>query len=191
MGRHRKIGAGTIARLNHTTKLRQIHPAPAHPKHGARQCPHHPPQKTVPPYHINRPVVCGLPATFQQHTVEGLHLCIPLAETGEVCVLQQHIRSLRHQRNIKRIGEKISPVDQERLLPPANMIPVRPAHRIKAAMGGISYPPQAFDRQVIRQHRIQVVDHPVFQLQRRIKMKIVLQRMDPRIRAGRAGQLKL
>lgn len=174
MGRHRKICPGTIARLNNTSKLLQIHPSSAHPEHRARQCPHHPPQETVPPHHVSRPVVCGLPATFQQRTVEGLHLSIPLAETGEVCVLQQHLSRSRHQRNIKGIGEKISPVDQERLLPPANMIPVRPAHRIKAAMGGISYPPQAFDRQVIRQHRIQVVDHPVFQLQRGIKMKIVL-----------------
>lgn len=174
MGRHRKICTGTIARLNHTAKLHQIHPAPAHPKHRARQRPHHSPQETVPPHHVRRPVVCGLPATFQQHTVEGLHLRIPFAETGEVCVLQQHIRSSRHQRNIKGIREKIGPVDQERLLPPANMIPVRPAHRIETAMSCICHPPQAFDRQVLRQHRIQVVDHPVFQLQRGIKMKIVL-----------------
>ena len=169
-------------------KVFQTDLSPPHLQHGSHQPTDHSPEEPVSFYPVNQAAVLLLPAAFIDVAKKGLRLAVPLGKRGEIPAFGNKGGGSLHFLPIEGIGEKIRPVDQERILLPVNKIPVLPANGIKTAMGVGRNGIKILKDDIPGQQRIDIIKRPGIHNSLKINMKKILPGMNPSIRAGGSRQ---
>jgi len=160
---------------------------PPHQQHRTRQPPDHTPKEAVCPDVVVKPGPLPHPPALQELAAEMVYLGIALGKTREISEPREGGSHGLHGIPVEPVRIEIGPVGQKRVLLCIDIIPVLTAFRIKTAMSLGRHGINTLYTDVPRQDGIQPVDHLLLHNSFKVKVKIVLQRVNAGIGPGSPG----
>jgi len=131
----REIGQLVVLLLEDASELFHAEFAASDLQHRADQAAHHPAQKSVGFYTINKALFVFFPNAFDNGTEEGFYLGIALGECGEILVGRDKGGSGGQFAAVKGIGIEPGAIREEGILDPIYVVPVFPAGGIEPTVG--------------------------------------------------------